>query len=596
MAGLFGFLLRAPRDPTWAERRLLAMERATSRGPGHVAIMHRTPSIWVGQSGPGILPGSLTVHPAPGDGFLLAEGECYHEAERCERGESPTGPWTWVARRWTSHGSPALRGLDGLFTLVLGDGAAPRLRIANDRYGSRRLYVLDTPDAFAFASELRPLLTWPEAGTIDAAFLRQVVCLGAPLDGRTWVTGIRLMPPATEYEVTPAGVRTTRYWSWDDLPQPSDGPAAATLSADQAGRLQEAWDRALTARLPGERVGQLLSGGLDSRVILADGASRRRGDWVAVTYGEPDSDEVRFAREAAAASGVPWVCWSLPEPDWLDARTRYCLANDGVVDIVNAFHATLRDRLGSLMRWDISGYLGDLVLGATYEVTTAEEAMRALPYWHSPIALPEAEVRATIEAGIGAAGARGWLIETKCRRATNAWAHSAVNVLEVRKPFMDYRLVELAATLPLRAREARACHRVLLSSHPALARVPWQKTGVALDASPVTRWAMRARRLAYRMGRHGLRPLGVVRRPWVRGAVDLQAWLSAPHVAETLHDTLRGRSARITAYFDPRAVADILEATLTRQSVAHEPLLHLYLVERMLGEIPLPSAEVRQLS
>jgi asparagine synthase (glutamine-hydrolysing) len=607
VGGLFGFLVRSPRAPSWLDRRFASMRAAMTAAPGHRDVSMGSVFARVGLSGPGILPGNLDIHGTSSQHRMLAEGECYHEDDLLVPGERPGGPWSMVRARWLSDGATAVGRIDGLFTLALLDPSGTRLRLVNDRYGSRRLYLLDTPEAFVFASELGPLLVWPQAGAIDEAFVRQVVCFGAVLDDRTWIRGVRLMPPATEFDATPEGAREERYWRWEGDGEGAGG-AERAVGAGSAGAggargaegargatnglpprvaddLVAVWRRALKARLKGERIGQHLSGGLDSRLILADASSERR-DWVAVTYGEPRSDEVRFARQAAEAVGVSWHLHALPEPDWLEARTRFCLAHDGVVDIVNAFQATALDRLGSLMSWDVNGYLGDLVMGATYEIATVDEAMACLPYWHSPIAIPESAARRLIAASVGSGAPRGWLVDTKCRRATNAWPHAAVDVMEVRKPFVDHALVAFCAGVPRVYRERRDLHRALLARHPRLARVPWQKTGVPVGAPAARWWAMRARRAAYRSVRSLASRAGLEVAPWVRGAVDLGPWLADATVTEALRSTLLAPGAAVAAYFPASAIAETLRDTLDRRTIAHEPLLHLYLAERMLRHLP----------
>jgi asparagine synthase (glutamine-hydrolysing) len=588
VAGLCGFFLKSSRETSWLDRRITNMRAAMKAGPGHRAVSMSSAFARVELSGPGLLPGNLAIHGPLSEPRMLAEGECYHEDNLLAPDEHPGGPWSMVRARWLSGGATAVGRVDGLFTLALLYPSGARLRLVNDRYGSRRLYVLDTPEAFVFASELGPMLAWPEAAEIDESFLRQSVCLGAVLDDRSWIRGVRLMPPATEFDVTAEGVREGKYWGWGEA-EGAGGARGATNATNAlppavADELRALWRRALKARLKGERVGQHLSGGLDSRLILAD-ASSERPDWVAVTYGEPRSDEVRFARQAAEAAGVSWHLHALPEPDWLEARTRFCLAHDGVVDIVNAYQATMLDRLGSLMSWDVNGYLGDLVMGATYDVTTADEAMACLPYWQSPIALPEAEVRQLIATSVGPHTPRGWLVDTKCRRATNAWPHAAVNVMEVRKPFMDHALVAFCAGVPRAYRERRDLHRALLAGHPRFRRVPWQKTGVPVGASAARWWATRARRAAYRSARSLASRAGLEVAPWVRGAVDLGPWLADATVAETLRSTLLAPGAAVAAYFPASAIADTLRDTLDRRTIAHEPLLHLYLAERMLRHL-----------
>ena len=214
-----------------------------------------------------------------------------------------------------------------------------------------------------------------------------------------------------------------------------------------------------------------------------------------------------------------------------------------------------------------------------------EKPCPACLYWHSPIAIPEQVAWEAIDASVGAASPRGWLIETKCRRAINAWPQTAVNQLEVRKPFVDYALVEHAAALPRIHRDRHDVHRVLLAPHPGIAAVPWQKTGVALGASAASLWATRATRVAYRATRSVVQTLGGSMRPWIRGAVQLDGWLASPTVEATLRETLLSKGSRVRAIFSGPAVEATLQATLRDRSIAHEPLLHLYRAERMLAHL-----------
>lgn len=158
MAGLFGFFVRTLRSPEWMSERLDLLKRMMVTRPHHGCHLELHPHAAFGITGPGLLAGSLTPWRHPNGAVMLAEGEVYRRGER---------PWPGVLEDWVAHGAEALAKVDGLYNLVRYDppsAGGPRLSLLNDRYGSRRLFVADDPEALVFASDFQPL-----AGRGDAA-------------------------------------------------------------------------------------------------------------------------------------------------------------------------------------------------------------------------------------------------------------------------------------------------------------------------------------------------------------------------------------------------------------------------------------------
>src|SRR5204862_1884430 len=111
------------------------------------------------------------------------------------------------------------------------------------------------------------------------------------------------------------------------------------------------------------RPGLTLSGGLDSRAILAEAS--RHEHLRAITYGVEHSDDVRIAAHVAAAAGAEWTCFPLYAEGWLDRRTDRILETDGLVDLVDLMHTEVLDLLPSSFDVLLSGYIGDAVAGST---------------------------------------------------------------------------------------------------------------------------------------------------------------------------------------------------------------------------------------
>src|SRR5688572_25390682 len=99
--------------------RLEHMQRLMSHRPGHKSATLVTPGAAVGITGPGVLPGSLSLHGRWPEPVLIAEGEVYHLNHTREPDEALNGPWSEVRRRWLTQGVSAVGALDGIFTLAL---------------------------------------------------------------------------------------------------------------------------------------------------------------------------------------------------------------------------------------------------------------------------------------------------------------------------------------------------------------------------------------------------------------------------------------------------------------------------------------------
>ncbi len=534
----------------------------------------------IGIIGPGVLRGCLESHRAENGSVMVAEGEVYRAGAWRADAAGEGHPWALVHDLWIRGGGDALSRVDGLYSLARYDDSPgdPALVLLSDRYGSRRLFIHDDGEVFAFAADFQALVAWVgDAVSIDRAFVEETVCLGAPLRGATWVTQIQLFPPATEMRVSLGATREGRYWDWTSLPAPG-----SNRQRDLVAETYERWREVLDLRLTGGRLGQQLSGGLDSRLILAE-VARRRSGWASVTYGEPAADEVRFAKRAARAVGSTWTLLELPGPDWLDHRVAASLENGGFVDLINAHHAGRLETMRGLFDVEMSGFTGDVTLGDTYWGLNDQGVMDRLPYWSSPVSLPPEEAFARISADIGGRSTWGFMMDTKLRRAINWWPHMCVNDLEVRKPFLDYGFLEFCAGLPLELRRSSRMHvEILRRFFPALARVPIQRTGVRPGAPRLAYLAMAGVRRLHR----GARAAGIPLRPWVRGAFDLSTWLQAPGIEQRFRDVLVRPDARVAGYFDRASVAAVLDQTFGIPQVAHEIAFHLYRVEQVLAEIP----------
>jgi asparagine synthase (glutamine-hydrolysing) len=158
----------------------------------------------------------------------------------------------------------------GMFAFAIWERDSGRVVLARDRLGIKPLYLAETSGGLRFASTLPALLA---AGGVDTAIDPQALhhymsfhaVVPAPL---TILKGVRKLPPATILTIEPDGRRREEtYWTLtvgarrEDRAMTAEEWREAVLAS-----LKTAVDRRRIADVP---VGVLLSGGLDSSVVVA---------------------------------------------------------------------------------------------------------------------------------------------------------------------------------------------------------------------------------------------------------------------------------------------------------------------------------------
>ncbi len=169
----------------------------------------------------------------------------------------------------------------GMFAFAVHEMDTHRLVLARDRLGIKPLYLAETAGRLRFASTLPALLAAGDVDTtVDPVALHHYLSWHAVVPApRTILAGVRKLPAATVRTIEPDG--THHDWTyWDPTatrPRPDEARAAWSAhdwrDAVLAG-LRTAVERRMVADVG---VGVLLSGGLDSSLIvalLAEGGQR----------------------------------------------------------------------------------------------------------------------------------------------------------------------------------------------------------------------------------------------------------------------------------------------------------------------------------
>lgn len=199
-----------------------------------------------------------------------------------------------------------LRRLNGMFAFAVYDSRKSRLFLARDRAGEKPLFYTHSEGRFSFASELKALMASSVfAPTMSIEALDHFLAYGYVPGELCLVEGVRKLPPAhaLTYDVASNALRVWRYW---ELPGAviDSGLSDHELVDELDNLLGDAVRHQLVADVP---VGILLSGGVDSSLVTAAAARVASGPVRTYTIAFPGQgvyDEGPYAKIVASHFGT----------------------------------------------------------------------------------------------------------------------------------------------------------------------------------------------------------------------------------------------------------------------------------------------------
>ena len=254
--------------------------------------------------------------------------------------------------------------LNGRFHGLLADSVQKTLTLFNDRYGMHRLYYHESKMAFYFAAEAKAILAVrPELRRIDFRGLGEFVACGCVLENRTVFDGIRVLPPASAWKFANAALKhRSEYF------RPSDWEEQEPLEPESYYlQLRDIFSRNLGRYFAGnERIGMSLTGGLDTRIIMA-WRKFVPGSLPCYSFGGPfrACEDVRIAKQVAHICGQTHEVISVGE-DFLAKFPEYAqrtiYLTDGCADVSRAADLYVNERAATIAPVRMTGNYGGEVL------------------------------------------------------------------------------------------------------------------------------------------------------------------------------------------------------------------------------------------
>lgn len=360
------------------------------------------------------------------------------------------------------------KGLNGRFHGVVVDETRGRVLLFNDRFGLQRLYCYEAPEAFYFAAEAKAILAVrPELRDIDPRGLGEFLACGCVLDNRTLFRRIGILPPASALTFRKGELERKQSYF-----HPREWEEQEPLSDEEHYRqLRDAFAAALPGYFAGrERVGISLTGGLDTRIIMA-WRNAAPGTLPCYTFGSMfrENQDVKLARKVAGICGQPHQVivdgtGCLNQFSRLAERTVYL--TDGCVEVSRACDLYNFEQARHIAPARVSGIFGSEIM---------RQAVMFKPVHPRPgLFAPEVEGQALAAGETYSQARRVHPVSFVAFRQSPWYLYGGLALeqsqMTLRAPFLDNSVVQAAYRAP-RAGGADPRIRLIREGNPILARL-----------------------------------------------------------------------------------------------------------------------------
>jgi asparagine synthase (glutamine-hydrolysing) len=384
-----------------------------------------------------------------------------------------------ILKAYAQWGEFCVERFNGMFAFAIWNQRDETLFAARDRMGIKPFYFSQTQQRFLFASNTQALLATGNVDTgLDSAALHNMYSLHAVVPApRTILKGVRKLAPAHCITINRLGqVQQRRYWSLS-----ARRPAEQYDAVEWREKIHQALKKSVQRRLEiaDVPVGVLLSGGLDSSLLVALLAEQGVTDLRTFTIGFEDQPEERgsefeFSDPVAELYQTQHHKFVIENsevlkrmPEAVDAMAEPMFAQDAV-----AFYL-LSEQVSKEIKVVQSGQGADEVFGGYFWYEKMQQAKgtpleRFAPFYfdrehseYEEMVQPAYQVGDVTSELIGdllrdvdadqhidavlALDTTTLIVDDPVKRVDNmtmAWG------LEARVPFLDHELVEVAASMP----------------------------------------------------------------------------------------------------------------------------------------------------
>lgn len=518
----------------------------------------------------------------------------------------------YCLNQYLKQGIDFVKNLNGQFNLIVWDerdGGA--VFLVNDRYGLRPMQYAESNGNLYFAPEGKAIFA---SGAVEAKLNRQAL-VNLLSYGRIWIgrdtffENIKMLPPASILAWQDGRTQLHRYWDYAYQ-------AEANIDDDFVAHAVETFRRAVARSTePRLRYGVSLSGGLDSRAVLAALSQTNGVEFQTYSWGVGgDHDEVQIARRTAETLKAKWQFVPLAPADFISNAGRGVYLTEGLDLLVQSqglkIYPTMRQGCDAAL----TGLALDLTLGGTYlspalveESISSDDAFASLLKQSSVFSndecralLRDADTTERIDA-LRRQASEDWNEDTNARLAdkcdrfflhARVWRYTFTRqfwqrmFIEDCTPTFDNEFIDCILRLPPEWRAGHRFYKLFLQKLDGrMMDIPYQRT-LLPPAAPLEFWKQGARleeqkEELYRRIWHETN--GAVFVPYKRYSTNYDEWLrhDADWIATT-DELLGANSVLCERYAEPAEVAKLIAQHRSGERANHKKILQLMTLELFL--------------
>ncbi len=446
-----------------------------------------------------------------GDYFICLDGVTLNSPELV-RAYAATDIGSAVAAMAAKNPSGFPADLRGGFAGLAWNLAENKGSLFTNHFGSRYLYYSydASTGATFFSSSLADmadmLRSIGRSTRLDETAGYYMLSFGYMADDRTLIEGVRKLEPGCRLEIAAGSApRIERFFVYDN----------ENLLADSFDEIVDGFYERMSLAVRqgfekdleyGYRHISLLSGGLDSRMILFFARSLGFSDILTLTFGQSGCADEKIAAAIARDLGCEHLFRHLDGGEFLARSIDDCVdANDGMIIYAGSAHALSSYRMIDWRRYGLlhNGNLADASQG-DYVETDAHVAPSAESWAYSRRFLPR------VEAAIGEALRRypnqeAFAVATRGANAILNGSVSAQGFTETDEPFLHPDLASWAARIPPRYKKGEHVFLAMINKYfPKAASYPWQRWRL----NPTLANMERLKKPAFRFLHRGRKALG----------------------------------------------------------------------------------------
>ncbi len=303
---------------------------------GNAGLGHRRLSI-IDLSG-----GQQPITNEDGSAWIVFNGEIYNFRE-LKRGLEARGhsfktnsDTEVILHLYEEAGDGCVDSLNGMFAFAIWDNRRGRLFVARDRMGVKPLYYSETQDGLVFASEIKALLrSGLVKGECDRATVFEYFTFRHISGDRTMFKGVKSLPPGHAIFYENGRSRISRYWS--PFPKKREDISFPEAVERVSALLHDSVRIRLVSDVP---LGTFCSGGIDSSLVTGIASKYASGtlNTFSVGFHESDYDETSFARSVSDRFGTTHHELRLTNDEFAGLLPGLVWNNDEPLNFPNSVH------------------------------------------------------------------------------------------------------------------------------------------------------------------------------------------------------------------------------------------------------------------